>query len=796
MPEKLKENEFLASFVANAGVKDIVGRGLIYDDNIAIIELVKNSKDAESQDVEIEFKNISNDKDSTSVSELIISDHGIGMSQSDLIKKWLNIAYSEKKELQSKGKAYAGNKGVGRFSCDRLGKKLILYTKSVKGGYIKLPISWEDFEGKGVDDEISTIKFKGEEITASTFLKETGCDKFTHGTILKIQNLRSVWNAQKLKKLIGELEKFSPELDSNFEVSLFVDTDFGDENLKSKINKKIDNSILEKLSFKTTYIKSEIDSKGEFISSELHFQGSMVYSYKAKNPYKSLKNIKVEIHYLDTIAKMYFTKNIGVKSNNYGSIFLFYNGFRISPYGNEKNDWLGLDQRKSQGTSRNFGTRDIIGRIDVQDKGDVFSVITSREGLAHNDAFYDLVAYDANEKTILKTGKKDYGYVTMVIRQLENFVVNGLDWNRLSDKLGKLKSISGDDAKKDNHRFALKHLSESAVRAVCDKILKAHVDIVSFEINKGLIAKVQRINQEKYEAFVNDFVDITKDKSLSELNPREKGTVKRIVEAAQAETKEAVIDRDKAESQERKAKQELEVEKKQRLYLLATRRTLSKDADGLIHTMKINNIEIKDGIDVLVEGIPAGYFSESEVLERLGNIKLYALRTLKMAELATRSGFDRDIETRNVDIVGYIINYIEVYKDTFSQNDVRFEFVENGASLDRSISVLNLSIVIDNLISNAIKWGADCIKCEFKNEKKEELTLIFSDNGHGLVEKLSDCSDAIFKLGVREEPPGGVEGSGIGLYFSRQLLSEVNASISFLGNGVGLAGATFKVVFK
>jgi hypothetical protein len=35
-------NELEVNFIANAGIKDIVGRGLIYNDNVAIIELIKN----------------------------------------------------------------------------------------------------------------------------------------------------------------------------------------------------------------------------------------------------------------------------------------------------------------------------------------------------------------------------------------------------------------------------------------------------------------------------------------------------------------------------------------------------------------------------------------------------------------------------------------------------------------------------------------------------------------------------------------------------------------------------------
>lgn len=51
------------NFIANAGVKDIVGRGLIYNDNVAIIELIKNSRDAFSSQVILELRDIIETKD-------------------------------------------------------------------------------------------------------------------------------------------------------------------------------------------------------------------------------------------------------------------------------------------------------------------------------------------------------------------------------------------------------------------------------------------------------------------------------------------------------------------------------------------------------------------------------------------------------------------------------------------------------------------------------------------------------------------------------------------------------------
>jgi signal transduction histidine kinase len=56
--------------------------------------------------------------------------------------------------------------------------------------------------------------------------------------------------------------------------------------------------------------------------------------------------------------------------------------------------------------------------------------------------------------------------------------------------------------------------------------------------------------------------------------------------------------------------------------------------------------------------------------------------------------------------------------------------------------------------------------------------------------------EQIFKLGVRDEPPEECGGSGIGLHYTRKLLAEMGGEITFIGNGVDLKGATFKVVFK
>ena len=85
-------------FKTNVQLKSIIGKDLINDDNIAILELVKNSFDADAKIVQVKYFNLKQNDDekvedySSSTSRLIIQDDGIGMDIDDIRDKWLNIA--------------------------------------------------------------------------------------------------------------------------------------------------------------------------------------------------------------------------------------------------------------------------------------------------------------------------------------------------------------------------------------------------------------------------------------------------------------------------------------------------------------------------------------------------------------------------------------------------------------------------------------------------------------------------------------------------------------------------------
>src|SRR3972149_5872362 len=150
----------LLQFKISSDLKNIIGKELITDDFIAIFELVKNSYDALANKVDIIFDNIKNKKNPEKA-RIVVADDGEGMSYKDLLNKWLFVAYSEKKPKQpittadnqdfrdkiQEKRVFAGAKGIGRFSCDKLGSKLVLYTKKEDEEVIHiLRMDWNKFE--------------------------------------------------------------------------------------------------------------------------------------------------------------------------------------------------------------------------------------------------------------------------------------------------------------------------------------------------------------------------------------------------------------------------------------------------------------------------------------------------------------------------------------------------------------------------------------------------------------------------------------------------------------------------
>jgi hypothetical protein len=630
-------------FRTNVLLKSIIGKDLITDDSVAVLELVKNCFDAGSSDAKIIFKDVIHkqslkDYKKYNDSKIIIRDTGSGMSEYDLINKWLNIAYSEKKSKKEEyNRQLAGNKGVGRFSCDRLGKSLIIYTKKINEPLLRLYIDWTEFEKiDDIEKNIQDVDFDLNEITTEQYLEETKLENFNSGTTLFISNLREEWDYSKIEYLKRQLERFiNPN--QNYEAEsfdIFIEAnEFKNQESHlsddDKINGIVRNRIFSELDFKSTYIQSSISKNGDKITTILRDRGKEIFTLVEHNPFNLLKDIEVNIYYLNPYSKAYFKRQTGIRSKEFGSIFLFINGFRIPPYGDEGNDWLGMELRKGQGHSRFLGTREVIGRIEIngvefdEDEDDFF-IISNRSGVDNNKHYEQLTK-----------NSSPYGFYFTTFRRLERFVVEGINWDSSNLKENEIekKVLNDKNWNESKEEFREDNLTRNKrVISIVEKIINVKSeDIISLSINKDLVSELAEEQAQKAKTEIDLIVNQLDDKNLTsdqisqlmrklrisenevenfpaqeiqiENLRKEQENLRLELERKFDETKKLEDETKRLEEEARKLQEELELEKEKNTYLRTSSRTLTEDAKGLVHNIKITSKKISSSVDNLYDKI-------------------------------------------------------------------------------------------------------------------------------------------------------------------------------------------------
>ena len=174
-------------FAVDASLIDRLGKELVAKQETALSELIKNAYDADATQVDIDFVEESNGK----VIAIIIKDNGIGMSKNDLINKFFRISSDNKIKdpfsARFKRKC-AGRKGIGRFSAQRLGKKMTLITKN-KNKIHKIVVDWKIFKNSDLDEIPITID-QLKDINENNFDLNL---EIKEGTIFIIEDLNDFW---------------------------------------------------------------------------------------------------------------------------------------------------------------------------------------------------------------------------------------------------------------------------------------------------------------------------------------------------------------------------------------------------------------------------------------------------------------------------------------------------------------------------------------------------------------------------------------------------------------------------
>ena len=429
----------------------MLGDQLIKDESIAIIELVKNAYDADAENVKISFVNFTSDLSANDNSSIVIEDDGNGMDVNILKNAWMNPATPEKLKRKQvngstdKGRIMQGEKGIGRFAIFKLGRKIDIITRRQKHDGVHFVDAPEDereyvlhYDFSDYDQDflkkdgevqeifLEDLSAKLEErlpveivpsaISFNTKYIET---RKPYGTKIIISNLNGTWSRNKVNKVNQNILRMQPifgeEFKRDFSVHIeangrtYLSQEQGLDDIRQIMEQKAVFIVSGSFNDKTTTIEYKIESKEG--NRNLTFNLSdpeMVGITQMKPFFESIKARSVEcgsfsykffIFDLDITANKgdtrYYLSEEEKKSIKAHRVYLYRDGIRVMPYGDQEDDWLNLDViRGTERANKILGNDQLVGYITItQRENPNLKDKTNREGLIEDgNAKYDLVS--------------------------------------------------------------------------------------------------------------------------------------------------------------------------------------------------------------------------------------------------------------------------------------------------------------------------------------------------------------------------------------------------------------------
>ena len=405
------------SFKPRARSIRTIGDRLIGGPETAVIELVKNSYDADADWVRVKFFPPLDKLEG----KITVEDDGHGMTLDDIRDKWMEPATTDKtdRRMSPGERKLLGSKGIGRFAAAKLGKWLELRTTAIDESAdnnlettVIEKIDWDLFD---------QVKY----LSDIEFGYETPEPEGSTGTVLTIRGPVDVWSKEKLQDLYQEMRRMLSPLETSgdsdfaiyldlsectpetcgFDGSAIVNGDNPEEDaelhrvepfpLLTSCDYEVSGSFLPDGTFEGAMAIHRGDLKPEKIDLTVPLDRS--------DDEKSCGTVLVHLFIFDrdieAMTAAMKRAGMGVLTvkqarqilDDISGVAIYRDRFRIRPYGDEDNDWLTLDTRRVQTPAMRIGHNQISG-IVVIDSEQHSNLVekSSREGLEEDASFLRL----------------------------------------------------------------------------------------------------------------------------------------------------------------------------------------------------------------------------------------------------------------------------------------------------------------------------------------------------------------------------------------------------------------------
>jgi signal transduction histidine kinase len=418
----MNSNQGSAAFQPKARIIKLLGDELITNEVIAMVELVKNSYDADAPEVKITLENVRDPE----CGRIVIHDNGIGMNLDTILNAWLQPGTDIKKKNREKSersrifhRPILGEKGVGRFAAQKLGSLITLTTRSKEDKLeTSVEVNWKEFER---DKLLSEIPVRWIRIEPKTFRENQT------GTSLEIRFLAKPWTKEMVSNLAQKLVSLQSPFREERDFEITIESEEFPE-------------VAEQAKFPINLFSSAVYSLSGTVSDE----GILRATYRFLNPAFKQFERPFEIRNIDIKEPSDFKSDGSIRKPMCGGLaFRFYvwdldpltlretvsrktyntyiqpltgiriyrDNFRVWPYGEQDNDWLELDIRRVNNPSKCLSNNQIIGLVQIShDTNPALRDKTDREGLIENLEYKDfknLTLSTINQLEILRRQDKD-----------------------------------------------------------------------------------------------------------------------------------------------------------------------------------------------------------------------------------------------------------------------------------------------------------------------------------------------------------------------------------------------------
>ncbi len=196
----------MARFTVDTHLFRELGELLVGRDSTALIELIKNSYDADATEVIVHGENL----DDREHGRIVILDNGTGMTKDRFVSGFLRIASRMKDQgtRRSKvfGRRYTGVKGIGRLAAHKLARRLevssVCADESGSGRKTELTavLDWDSIERYETLDEMPDDVVQ---INESPVMGNR-----SRGTELTLSRLRRPWTRKERTRFFAEMQAF------------------------------------------------------------------------------------------------------------------------------------------------------------------------------------------------------------------------------------------------------------------------------------------------------------------------------------------------------------------------------------------------------------------------------------------------------------------------------------------------------------------------------------------------------------------------------------------------------------